>query len=92
MLILQKPVEFSLTVSSICLPYPNEDFGGKMAVAAGWGRTATPEVNSRQSPVLKSVWLKVSTKEYKHYKMLGTELSIKDNEYQDPCSGDSGRH
>ena len=90
MLILKEPAVFSQNVRPICLPNPNEDFSEQKATAAGWGRTATPDVSKRQSKVLKSVKLTVSTKKYKHEKMFGTRLLKVQNEYQDPCSGDSG--
>ena len=90
LLILKEPVKFSRRVNPICLPHPNQDFGGKKALAAGWGRTDKHSVNPRQSLMLQKVWLTVSTKKYKHKKMFGTVVSKKDNIYQDPCSGDSG--
>ena len=44
-----------------------------------------------QSPVLRKVNLKVSTKNYNHFKMFGTELSKdKTGMFQDACAGDSG--
>ena len=46
--------------------------------------------DKRQSPMLKRVNLKVSTKSFKHTKMLGTLVEKKDGVYQDPCAGDSG--
>ena len=62
-----------------------------MAKAAGWGRMASPDVNQRQSPVLRKVDLFVSTKKYKHSQMFGTMLEKNSlGEYKDPCSGDSG--
>ena len=85
---LAKPVEYTSMVSPICLPEPNADYGGLKAVAAGWGRTDS--INPEQSHVLRSVELTVSTKEYKNKRMFGTELSKKDDQYKDPCSGDSG--
>jgi len=88
LLLLQHPARYTSKVSPICLPDPGAEFGGLKATAAGWGRTGTDSVN--QSPVLKAVELTVSPKEYRHKKMFGTELSKKDNVYQDPCSGDSG--
>merc|ERR1719431_2176680 len=88
LLILQRPARYTSKVSPICLPEPGAEFGGLQATAAGWGRTGTDSVN--QSPVLKAVELTVSPKQYYHKKMFGTELSKKDNVYQDPCSGDSG--
>ena len=46
--------------------------------------------DKRQSPMLKRVNLKVSTKSFKHTKMLGTLVEKKNGVYQDPCAGDSG--
>ena len=83
-------MRFDDTISPICLPKRNEEFGGGNAVAAGWGRFDKPTMNTGQSPVLRKVWLTVSNKKYRHKKMFGTILSMRDNQYQDPCSGDSG--
>ena len=64
--ILQKPVEWSDKVRPICLPPQGEEHGGKKAIAAGWGRTAAPEVSESQSSVLKvrlklsSIFMKIS--------------------------------
>ena len=45
----------------------------------------------KQSPVLKKVDLRVSMKNYNHFKMFGTELRIdRSGVFQDPCAGDSG--
>ena len=46
--------------------------------------------NKHQSPMLKRVNLRVSTKSFKHSKMLGTLVEKKNGVYQDPCAGDSG--
>ena len=49
------------------------------------------EWTSKQSPVLKKVDLRVSTKNYKHLTILGTEVTKdKNGVFEDPCSGDSG--
>ena len=90
LLFLQHPAKYSSKVSPICLPEPHAEFGGMKATAAGWGRTDKPSVNKEQSPVLKSVDLTVDPMEYKHKKMFGTKVSMKENQYQDPCTGDSG--
>ena len=91
MLILKEPAIYSHVVQPICLPHPNAEFSGKMAKAAGWGRYTRPQISTRQSPILRTVWLRVSPKKYHHFKMFGTVLSKKDGLYQDPCSGDSGK-
>ena len=90
LLVLKKPAELGSKIGLICLPTLNEEFGGKKAVAAGWGRTARPEIDEGQSPVLKKVTLEVSKKVYKNKNFIGTKLSRKENVFQDPCSGDSG--
>jgi len=90
LLVLQYPAKFNYKVSPICLPEPNAEFGGQKAIAAGWGRFAKPSVSTRQSPYLRMVKLSVSPKRYNHTKMFGTVLSMKEDEYQDPCAGDSG--
>ena len=90
MLVLKYPVKLTSQIGPVCLPEPNAEFGGKKAVAAGWGRTHGPTVSKEQSPVLIKVELTVSYKRYRHYKMFGTRVSKRDNIYQDPCSGDSG--
>merc|ERR1719153_713758 len=88
LLVLQCPAKFNYKVSPICLPEPNAEFGGQKAIAAGWGRFAKPSVSTRQSPYLRMVKLSVSPKRYNHTKMFGTVLSMKEDEYQDPCAGD----
>lgn len=88
--ILERPVQYSANVQSICLPRQNAEYGGVEAWAAGWGRTGPPRVSTKQSPYLKKVKLTVSKKKYYMSKMFGTLLSKKDSIYQDPCSGDSG--
>ena len=90
LLVLQYPAKFHNKVSPICLPEPYAEFGGQRAIAAGWGRFAKPWVNTNQSPFLRMVELSVSPKRYSHTKMFGTVLSMKEDAYQDPCSGDSG--
>ena len=60
--IMERPVTFDDTISPICLPQQNEEFGGGNAVAAGWGRFDKPTMNTGQSPVLRKVWLTVSNK------------------------------
>ena len=90
LLLLQRPAQFHSTVSPICLPEPNAEYGGMKAIAAGWGRFAKPSQSIRQSPVLRMVTLTVSPMRYRHTKMFGTILTKKANQYQDPCSGDSG--
>ena len=90
LLLLKHPVKYSNKVGPICLPEPNTDYGGLTAVAAGWGRTDIPSVNRGQSPVLRAIRLKVSTKKYRNKNLFGTVVSKRDNKYQDPCRGDSG--
>ena len=90
LLVLKYPAKLIPAIGPICLPEPKAEFRGEKAIAAGWGRTHGPSISRRQSPVLKKVVLTVSYKRYRHYKMLGTRVSQKDNLYQDPCSGDSG--
>jgi len=90
LLYLKHPAKYSGRVSPICLPQPHAEYSGLSAIAAGWGRTGKPSVSTLQSPVLKMVQLTVSPKKYRHTKMFGTELSKKEHQYQDPCSGDSG--
>ena len=87
-LVLKNPLEYSSTIRPICLPEPGEEFYGRSVTAAGWGMT---DKDSGQSKVLNVVQLRVSEKRYKHHKMFGTELSMFENEYRDPCSGDSGK-
>ena len=88
--ILETPATFNHKISPICLPPPNTEFSHKRAIAAGWGRIGNPKISEKQSPHLKKVWLTVSDKKYKHEKMFGTIVSKNDDQYQDPCSGDSG--
>ena len=44
----------------------------------------------KQSNELKRVSLRVSMKNFRHFRMFGTELEKKNGVYQDPCAGDSG--
>jgi len=90
LLLLQYPARYHSRVSPICLPQPNAEYGGLGAIALGWGRFAKPSVSKMQSPVLRMVQLTVSPKRYRHTKIFGTKLSMKEGLYQDPCSGDSG--
>ena len=88
---LARPVVFSDTVGTICLPEPGAEFTGQKVIAAGWGRTDGPSISTQQSPVLKAVELTVSRRPYyDHIFMFGTEVKMKDGVYQDPCTGDSG--
>ena len=86
-LVLKNPLVYSSKIRPICLPEPGEEFYGRSVTAAGWGMT---NQKSGQSDVLNVVQMRVSEKRYKHYKMIGTELSKYFGEYRDPCSGDSG--
>jgi len=91
LMILKEPVQWSEKVGPICLPAPKQEFDGKLAIGAGWGRFAPNHENETQSTTLQVVPLKVSPKRYTAYKMFGTEL--KKNKHgidQDVCSGDSG--
>ena len=84
-------------VQAICLPEPGQEFYGKVGIATGWGRfqrgkfdeNGEKRANKGQSPLLRYVHLKVSTKKYNHYKMFGTEVPTK-GPMKDVCSGDSG--
>ena len=88
--VLKHRVRYTSKVSPICLPEPNAEYGGLKAVAAGWGRTNPDYISTKQSPVLRSVELTVSDMVYKHKKIFGTKVSKEDDQYKDPCSGDSG--
>ena len=91
LVVLNEAAQMSAKVGTVCLPPPNSIYRGLNAVAAGWGRFAPDHVNRGQSPVLRKVTLKVSTKEYKHTYFLGTEVNKNaKGEWMDPCSGDSG--
>jgi len=95
LLLLQHPVEYSYKVGPICLPTPNTEFGGQTAVAAGWGQYEAQKWGDgtvAQSPVLREVKLNVSTEKYKNKNIFGTVVERRpgDNQYMDPCSGDSG--
>ena len=81
----------SSKVGTICLPPPEGNYAGLNAVASGWGRYAAPHISTRQSIELRKVTLRVSSKVYRHYHYFGTELNKNANdEWMDPCSGDSG--
>jgi len=89
-MVLKTAATFSQKVSPICLPREGREYGGRSAIAVGWGKTG----RFGWTKVLKRVDLIVSRKRYKNEKVLGTVLH-KDFEgsklvYQDPCSGDSG--
>ena len=52
---------------------------------------AGPDPEPEQSPCLRFVDMKVSTKEWNNTNMFSTELNNKSRgEFKDPCSGDSG--
>ena len=93
-MVLKTAAKFSDKVCPICLPREGREYGGRSAIAVGWGKTG----RWHNSDVLKRVDLIVSRKRYKHEKILGTLLqkdfggSIHNDAliYQDPCSGDSG--
>ena len=53
------------------------------------GEKGKPSTNA-QSTQLKRVDLRVSMKNYRHFRMFGTDLEKVDGVYKDPCSGDSG--
>ena len=81
---------------SICLPAPDQEFGGIVAIALGWGmfqprRKWTTEHG--QSKQLRYVGLRVSDKKYKHFKMFGTETSSNQTwNIKELCEGDSGKN
>ena len=89
LLILQKPVTITPEIGPICLPEPNAEFGGKKALAAGWGLRDEDGYQSK-SNALKKVELTVSHSRPQHYKMFGTLVENVYGIYQDPCGGDSG--
>jgi len=89
-LVLSTPAQFSPTIQPICLPQQGQDFSGVTAVAAGWGRYASPDISKSQSTFLRAVSLPVSSKKYKHFNFFGTKTVKIGGIYQDPCSGDSG--
>jgi len=89
-MVLKTAATFSQKVRPICLPREGREYGGRSAIAVGWGKTG----RWHNSDVLKRVDLIVSRKRYKHEKILGTVLH-KDFDgstlmYQDPCAADSG--
>jgi len=87
LLVLKTSVTWTPTVSPICLPSPGDDFGGKDAVAAGWGQT---HLQSAQSDDLKKVTLQVLPYLSGYNYIRTTVEKNANNEYMDPCSGDSG--
>ena len=56
LLILDKPVKIKAKIGPICLPEPNAEFGGKKALAAGWG-SRDEDGYDKQSNTLKKVEL-----------------------------------
>ena len=75
----------------ICLPAPGQEFGGKEALALGWGRfNAKRNQGHGQARELRYVHLTVSTRQYRHQKMFGTRISSNKRRVKDVCSGDSG--
>ena len=90
LLILDKPVKIKAKIGPICLPEPNAEFGGKKALAAGWG-SRDEDGYEKQSNTLKKVELTVSHSRPKHTKMFGTLVENIVGIYQDPCGGDSGK-
>jgi len=87
MYILEKPVTYSTTIKPICLPNLNENFSGKKAVTAGWGKTE----KGYQSPVLRKVEQIVNAKAIeKKFNVLHNQLTTKVSEKGTTCAGDSG--
>jgi len=87
LLVLKESITWTYTVSPICLPLPGDEFGGKTAVAAGWGKT---HLQSDFPEELRKVMLDVIP-----YTPGGNYLYTKveknaNGEYMDPCGGDSG--
>ena len=88
--VLKYSARWSATVQPICLPRPGQKFSKQWAQAAGWGRYSSNK-DKGQSVYLRKVWLRVSTKKYKHKKMFGTTLEKNSKGiFKDPCAGDSG--
>ncbi|XP_044258935.1 soluble guanylate cyclase 89Db-like [Tribolium madens] len=92
---LDEPVDFDAHVQTACLPVTgNEDYSGKTAVVAGWGRLGEKEKPSR---VLRKVTVPVWSKE-DCYKSGYGENKISENMFcagypegeKDACQGDSG--
>ena len=76
----------------ICLPARDQEFAGKLALAAGWGRHQPKQeatTATGQSRMLKYVELRVSHNLLQHYKMFGTQIP-RNGPMKDVCSGDSG--
>ena len=53
---LETSLQLLHLVGSICLPAPNQNFGGVQATVAGWGST---QAGTRQSDVLRKVDVQV---------------------------------
>ena len=88
--VLVEPAILGANVGIICLPPPAEDYGGKYAVAAGWGVFSTE--HGAQSKVLRKVKLKVKKKSLLENNFIfETEVTRnQENQYMDTCIGDSG--
>lgn len=92
---MDEPVEFDAKIQPICLPSTGvDDYSGKLAVIAGWGRTAE---NEKTSTILRKVAVPVWTKEQCYNSGYG-EKKISENMFcagysegeKDACQGDSG--
>jgi len=87
--VLEKPVKFSETVYPICLPKRERDYGGKRAIAAGWGDYRRGYFEN--SFVLRSVELEVMKAKSVFETLFFTKTEKNEKgEWKDPCSGDSG--
>ncbi|XP_046643305.1 transmembrane protease serine 9-like isoform X2 [Daphnia pulicaria] len=90
-LTLESPVEFTETISPVCLPQKCMDvkFTGRSVTAMGWGLT---KENGTVSDYLRSASFNVISKAKcsKHYDDLTDHMFCTYKEGQDTCQGDSG--
>ncbi|XP_019868246.1 trypsin-1 [Aethina tumida] len=91
---LDEPVDFGSSIQPICLPEAGADYSGRIALVAGWGRTAE---QSKPSNVLRKVAVPVWSKKECISSGYG-ERKISENMFcagypdgeKDACQGDSG--
>ncbi|EFX87139.1 hypothetical protein DAPPUDRAFT_307160 [Daphnia pulex] len=90
-LTLESPVEFTETISPVCLPQKcmNVKFVGRSVMAMGWGDT---KENGNHSDFLRSASFDVISKAKcsRHYDDLADHMFCTYKEGQDTCQGDSG--
>lgn len=96
---LNRPVHYRENIIPICLPGPNDDFGGDVGVVAGWGKTDN-SFGKTGTNILRKVMVPIISNEeclrWHHYKGIDVKLHFEmfcaghSEGKMDACLGDSG--